>query len=65
MAESVEPKVTSIKTYVGGNFLFSETGFDEEEKQKQKPMPTENTAKPVEKVIEDKIGIGEVRRELA
>ena len=34
MSENTEPKVTSIKTYVRGAFLYSEDGFDYEEKHK-------------------------------
>lgn len=33
--EPVEPKVTSNKTYVRGAFLYSEDGFQYEEKQKE------------------------------
>jgi CRISPR/Cas system CSM-associated protein Csm2 small subunit len=56
--ESTEPKVTSNKTYVRGAFLYSEDGFAYEERQKEGSGSTE-------KVVEDKIGIGELKKELA
>lgn len=49
--ESAEPKVTSNKTYVRGAFLYSEDGYDYQERQKE-GVPSS------EKVVEDKIGIG-------
>lgn len=33
--EKVEPKVTSIKTYVRGAFLYSEDGYEYQEKAKE------------------------------
>jgi hypothetical protein len=56
MSEQPEPKVTSIKTYVRGSYLYSEDGFEYEEKHK------EATADKVEKVVEDKIGIADLKK---
>ena len=42
--------MTSIKTYIGGAFLYSEDGFAYEEKQKE-------IKDNVEKIVEDRIGI--------
>jgi len=56
MSEQPEPKVTSIKTYVRGTYLYSEDGFEYEEKHR------EAAADKVEKVVEDKIGITELKR---
>lgn len=56
--QSTQPKVTSNKTYVRGAFLYSEDGFDYEERQKE-------GASGVQKVVEDRIGIGELKKQLA
>jgi arginyl-tRNA--protein-N-Asp/Glu arginylyltransferase len=56
--EKVEPKVTSIKTYVRGNFLYSEDGFDYQEKYK-------DGGESMEKIVEDRIGITDLKKEIA
>jgi hypothetical protein len=55
MSEVPEPKVTSIKTYVRGAFLYSEDGFDYEEKRK-------DVEETIEKIVEDRIGITELKK---
>jgi len=55
MEEHPEPKVTSNKTYIGGAFLFSEDGYQYEEKHKEQK-------EYVEKVVEDKIGISQLKQ---
>ena len=58
MSDQAEPKVTSIKTYVRGTYLYSD-GCQYEEKHK------DAAADKVEKVVQDKIGIADLKRELA
>lgn len=53
-----EPKVTSNKTYIGGAFLYSADGFQYEEKNKDGKESKEGK----EKIVEDRIGIGELKK---